>query len=392
MRLSRAAAAMAAMLAAGAVAAAAPPQSKAVVTLLTASGPEQVALFEHADKTGVAAAVIHRGGHVLPLPRAARQIDPRFQIDGKTYDVAAYMKAWRVSGVMAVKDGKVILERYGLGRAADDRWISFSVAKSVTSTLIGAAIKDGYIKSLDDPVTRYIPQLAGSAYDVVSIRDLITMTSGVKWNEDYRDPNSDVARVGLTQLEPGVNPVVAYMRRLPRAFPPGAHFAYDTGETDLAGILVSDAVGKPMAQYLSEKIWAPFGMAADAFWLEDIAGHERGGCCIYMRLSDYARFGLFMLGGGKAGGRPVLPEAWIADATAAHVAHADGPVGYGYFWWIYPDHFEAEGVFGQAIAVFPKEQLVVVINSAWPHADDETDWAAQYSFLEAVAAASRAGR
>ncbi|HEY2482777.1 MAG TPA: serine hydrolase [Caulobacteraceae bacterium] len=332
-------------------------------------------------------ATVKHGRRVRPLPMATNQIAPIFSFGGKDFNLDSYMAAYRVSGVIAIKDGRIILERYGLGRLPRDRWTSFSVAKSITSTLIGAAIQDGRIGSLDDPVVKYIPQLAGAAYDGVTIRQLITMTSGAKWNEDYSDLNSDVAKVGLTAVgNDGVNPVVGYMRHLARDAAPGTRFHYNTGETDLAGILVTNAVGMSMADYLSQKIWKPFGMEADAAWVEDMAGHERGGCCISMTLRDYARFGLFLLEGGRAGDRAVLPEDWVVDATRAHVR--EPRFGYGYFWWIYPDRFEAEGIFGQAIAVFPHDHLVVAINSAWPRADDNMDWAAQAAFLEAVKTAA----
>jgi len=202
----------------------------------------------------------------------------------------------------------------------------------------------------------------------------------VKWNEDYEDPNSDVAKVGLAAIEPGVNPVVSYMRRLPREAEPGTKFVYKTGETDLAGILVSNAVGRPLSQYLSEKIWAPSGMEQDAMWVEDVAGHERGGCCMSMTLRDYGRLGLFMLEDGKAGGRRVVPAGWVADATRAHVKAPP----YGYFWWIIPGGYEAEGIFGQSISVFPAEHMVVVQNAAWPKAwSDELD-APRMALLAAV--------
>jgi len=154
---------------------------------------------------------IKRGKHVHPLPSAGRTLDPTFAYQGKTWTVDDYMKAYDVSGVLVLKDGKVLLERYGLGRKPTDRWTSFSVAKSVTSTLVGAAIADGKLK-LADPVTKYIPELRGSGYEGTSVRDLITMSSGVKWNEDYTDPNSDVAQAGTKVLEPGVDPMVSYLR------------------------------------------------------------------------------------------------------------------------------------------------------------------------------------
>jgi CubicO group peptidase (beta-lactamase class C family) len=341
--------------------------------------------------------VIKRGAHVRALPKAAIEIAPTWTWKGRTWDVASYMTAMRTSGVLVLKDGRIVLERYALGRGPADRWTSFSVAKSVTSTLVGAAIADGKIKSLDAQVTDYIPELKGSAYEGVTIRQLLTMTSGVKWNEDYADPKSDVAQAGQTILEPGVDPIVSYMRRLPRADPPGAKFVYKTGETDLAGILVSNAVGKPLADYLSEKIWAPYGMEQDGVWLDDPAGRQHGGCCISMTLRDYARFGQFILDGGKVGGRAVLPAGWVADASAMHVtfphpagaAAEDGERGYGYFWWLLDDGFAAEGVFGQQVFIYPQERLVIAVNSAWLKADDDADWAAQAAFAEAVRAAVR---
>jgi CubicO group peptidase (beta-lactamase class C family) len=327
--------------------------------------------------------VIKRGEAVHALPEGVG-IDVKFTAGKKSYDTASYMQEFRASGVLVIKDGKIVLERYGLGRTEKDRWTSFSVAKSVTSTLIGAAIKDGKIKSLDDKVTRYIPEMKGSAYDDVTVRQLITMTSGVKWNESYTDPNSDVAKVGLSILEPGVNPVVSYMRKLPREAAPGAKFVYKTGETDLAGIVLSNAVGKPLADYLSEKVWRPYGMEQDGIWVEDVAGHERGGCCISMTLRDYGRIGQFMLDHGVIDGKPVVPAGWTEDATSKHVTEPP----YGYFWWIIPGGYEAEGIFGQTMSVFPKEHLVVVINSAWPAAWSSDIDAVRFKYLAAIRAAA----
>lgn len=376
------AAAACALLAGAACAADAPAQPGASILAWTPA--QQAYGFRNMEKMAPFQTV-RRGARVRYLPRSDHQIDPTFTVGGKTWTVSDYMTAYRVSGLLVIKDGKIMMERYGLGRAPNERWTSFSVAKSVTSTLVGAAIRDGYIKSLDDPVTKYIPELKGGGYDGVNVRQLITMTSGVKWNEDYEDLNSDVAKVGLTPGEPGMNPVVSYMRHLPREAEPGAKFVYNTGQTDLAGILVSNAVGKPISQYLSEKIWAPFGMEQDAIWVEDAAGHERGGCCMSMTLRDYGRIGLFMLEGGKAGGRAVLPAGWVADATRAHVQKPP----YGYFWWLVPGGYEAEGIFGQSISIFPAEHIVVVQNAAWPSAwTDELD-APRMALLGAVRAAAK---
>ncbi len=391
LRLKLAMAAMAAaLLPAAAFAQQRPPSMGA--SILMWSPDQQKEGYKTMEKLA-AHKVVPRGPSVFPLP-AGETIEPKVRVGGKSMSVDEFMAAYRVSGLLVIKDGKVIMERYGLERGPNDRWTSFSVAKSLTSTLVGAAIQDGYIKSLDDPVTTYIPELKGGGYDGVTVGQLITMTSGVKWNEDYTDLNSDVAKVGLSVIEPGVNPVVSYMRRLPRAVTPGTKFNYSTGETDLVGVLVSNAVGKPLSQYLSEKIWAPFGMEQDAIWVEDVAGHERGGCCMSMTLRDYGRVGMFMLGGGKAGGKQVVPASWTKEATTSHIlvdpARPEAG-GYGYFWWVNPKakSYEALGIFGQSITTFPDDRLVIAINSAWPAADTDELNAARDSLTAAIQAATR---
>ena len=212
---------------------------------------------------------------------------------------------------MIVHDGQVRLERYGLGFDAGGRWTSFSVAKSLTSTLVGAAVRDGHIKSMDDKVSDYIAEMKGSAYDDVSIRQLLTMTSGVQWNEDYGDPNSDVARFNNHQPEPGVDALVSYLRRLPRAAPAGTRWLYSTGETNLVGILVSRATRRPLSDYLSEKVWVPAGMAQQATWILSKTGQEISGCCIQAATRDFARFGQFILGGARVNGQSILPDGWL---------------------------------------------------------------------------------
>jgi len=330
--------------------------------------------------------VIHRGAKVHPLPVAAHQIDPTFQYQGKTWTVADYMKAYRVSGLLVIKDGKIVMERYALGRGPHDRWTSFSVAKSLTSTLVGAAIQDGKIESLSSPVTDYIPELKGSAYEGVTVRQMLMMSSGVKWNEDYADPKSDVAQAGQNKVPAGHDPMVDYLAKLPRATAPGSKFNYNTGETDLVGILVSNAVGMPLADYASQKIWKPYGMEQDAVWMTDPAGRERGGCCISMTLRDYGRVGEFIMGGGKAGDKQVVPTGWVAEATKVQIDNGETPpAGYGYFWWITsPEQFNAEGIFGQLITVYPKDKIVVVQNAAWPTAVGDELYMAQDAMLAGV--------
>lgn len=330
--------------------------------------------------------VVKRGPTVSPLSAAPAPFDVHYTLGGTQLDTAAYMKATNVSGLIVIQNGRILLERYGLGRKETDRWTSFSVGKSVTSTLIGAAIKDGYIKGLGSPVTDYLPELRGTAYDGVTVGDLITMRSGVKWNEDYADPNSDVGKFASAPArKDGMDPIEAYMAKLPRAHKPGTFFLYDTGETDLAGILVARATKKHLADYLSEKIWSKIGTEQDAVWMLDPGGEELGGCCISMTLRDYARFGLFFMHGGKVEGQDVLPEGWVKAASSEQTPTTYPHLGYGYFWWIHDNGtFEAEGIFGQSVFIDPADDLLIVTNSAWPTADDDKYWIAQDAYFAAV--------
>jgi CubicO group peptidase (beta-lactamase class C family) len=302
------------------------------------------------------------------------------------FDPSAYMTANNVAGLIVVKDGHIRLERYGRGFSRAGRYTSFSVAKSLTSTLVGAAVKDGFIKSVDDPVTRYIPELSGSAYDGVTVRQVLTMTSGVKWNENYTDANSDVARMYAKPVPGGVDPTVAYLRTLTREAAPGTKWVYKTGETNLIGVLVTKATGKSLTDYAQAKIWRPFGMERDLFWMIDQSGQNIGGCCLSASLRDYARIGQFVLSGGKG----VVPDGWFAEATrpAPETTNPSTGAGYGYQWWTLPDgSYQAQGIFGQLIHVDPKRRLVVAMSSAWPRATGRDPSAARTAFLGQIKAA-----
>ena len=329
----------------------------------------------------VVVSAIEAGDAVYPLPQG-KPLDLGIDVD-------AHMAKQRNAGLIIVQDGKIRLEKYALGYGAAGRWTSFSVAKSFTSTLVGAAVKDGYIKSLDDKVTAYIPGLRGSAYDDVSVKQLLTMTSGVKWNEDYTDPKSDVAQFNLQKPVAGEDITVSYMKTLPREAPAGSKWVYKTGETNLIGVLVSSATGKTLSQYLSEKIWKPFGMEQDAVWMLGPTGHEISGCCMSASLKDYARFGQFILNGGVAGGQKVLPDDWLASATTKQAGIDVPGRGYGYQWWTNDDgSFAAQGIFGQGIFIDPERKLVIASNGNWPTATDpEGVGAAREAFYKSVQAA-----
>ena len=314
----------------------------------------------------------------LPLPQGKPLTIP---------GIDDYMAKQRSAGIVILQDGKLRFEKYGLGFGPEGRWTSFSVAKSFTSTLVGAAIQDGYIKSLEDKVSQYIPGLKGSAYDDVSIRQLLTMSSGVQWNEDYEDPNADVAKFNNAEPEDGLDATVSYMRKLPRAHPPGEVWHYNTGETNLIGVLVSSATKKPLAQYLQEKVWQPAGMEAKATWLQGKTGHEIAGCCIQAATRDYARFGLFVLANGKAGDKQIVPADWFAQATVKQKDIGEPGHGYGFQWWTYDDGaVAAQGIFGQGIFIDPKRRLVIASNANWTRATKGPEPEAREAFYKQVQA------
>ncbi|MFC3099308.1 serine hydrolase [Altererythrobacter lauratis] len=347
------------------------------------SDAQRDAGFRMLDRLGwlVDSRVVSRGaGPVRALPQG----EP-LALD---FDLDAYLARQRVAALVVLVDGQVVLERYGLGFGPEGRWTSFSVAKSLTSTLVGAALQDGAIRNLDDKVSAYIPDLQGSAYDDVTVRQLLTMTSGVAWNEDYGDPQSDVARFNAHRPDAGVDATVSYMRRLPREAPAGEKWRYKTGETNLLGVLVSSATGKPLAQYLSEKIWSRAGMEQDATWLLGATGHEISGCCIQAATRDMARFGLFVLDGGQIGAVQVVPEDWFALAGSKQADIGEPGRGYGFQWWTYDDgSFAAQGIFGQGIFIDPARRLVIATNGNWPVASARAYWDGREALYAAVRAA-----
>ena len=296
-----------------------------------------------------------------------------------------FIKATKVVGIIVVKKDTVLFEHYGDGTGRETKWITFSVAKSVTSLLYGAALQDGYITSLDHSVTKYLPELAGSVYDSVFLHNLLQMSSGVKWHEDPRNPESDLVKVARMEKEGGWTAAFNYLSQLSRAAPAGTKFNYNTIETTLAGLILSRATGKTLSTYLSERIWKPFGMYDDANWVRSrTLNLENGGCCISATLRDYALLGIFALKNGvSANGKSLLPETWMQTSTTSAKSYK----GYGYYWWLHPNRrYFASGSFGQQIEIDPSQKAVIAIQSYWPIAFNNYYVGYMDSFIEAVLA------
>ncbi|MEP6899251.1 MAG: serine hydrolase domain-containing protein [Rhodanobacter sp.] len=319
--------------------------------------------------------------HALPQGRPLALVGQ----DGAAW-LTRYIDQHHIAGVMVLQHGRVRLQRYALGFGPEQRWESFSVAKSVTSTLLGIALQQGYVHSMDDTLDTYISELRGSAYAKVTVQQLLTMTSGVHWNEDYADAKSDVAQMYLGACVDGRAHILSYLVKQPRQWPAGTHWNYNTAETDLLGIVVQRATHRSLAAYLSQAIWKPYGMASDAYWLKDECdGSDTGGSGLSATLGDYARLGQFMLDGGRIAGKPVIASAWLQGAMRRQANTGEADRGYGYLWWTDADgSYAAIGIFGQMVYVDPARQLVIAQVGSWPHATSDTLVAARREFVAAI--------
>jgi CubicO group peptidase (beta-lactamase class C family) len=352
--------------------------------------------------------LIRRGDAVRPLPPHARSLaDLTFEVGGVRLSVSDYMARCRTVGLLILKGGEIALERYGMGSGPERLQTSYSTAKSITATLVGAALHDGAIGSPDHRCELYLPQLRGSAYGGVTVRNVLRMCSGVAWSElEGEKFGSDVERLNqaLASRRPGS--ILDLACSLPRAHPQGAVFNYSTIDSSVLGALVAAATGRPLADYGAETIWGPAGMEADAYWLlESEDGLEWGGFGISACLRDMGRFGLLALADGEAfSGRRVLPPGWrdlagqpdCAPNACGRLMPAN-TLGYGYQWWVLPHGptgihrgaFVAIGVFGQYIYVHPAEQVVVAIQSAWREHHDTDAAVETFALLGAVVRALR---
>lgn len=347
----------------------------------------QVNTFRNIDRLFPTRAV-HAGISASKLTNRKEQLQNfRFTSREKEYDLYDFLSLNRVSGIIAIKDGEVAFEEYFLGNTNKTKWMSMSVVKSITATLVGMAIKDGHIGSIDDALTDYLPQFKGSAYDGVTVRNLLQMASGAAWNETYTDPNSDRRAMLEAQISQQPGEILALMANLDRAAEPGTRWNYSTGETSVVGALVSAATRRPVADYLSEKIWIPYGMESEArWWLESADGLEIGGSGLSATLRDYARFGQFMLAGGVINGEETLPQGWVDAATTSKTIGGER-VEYGYMWWpLDRGAYAAIGIFGQFIYVHPDSRLVVAMWGAQPKPVG-TDAIDEYDFFNALSKA-----
>lgn len=325
--------------------------------------------------------VVENGSQFYSLPPSDKVITSlSIEANGRRYDLYDYLALNRVSGLLAIKDGEIAYETYQLGSTQNTRWMSMSIAKSITAILIGAAIKDGYIEGLNAQIVDYIPALEGSAYDGVTVQQILQMTSGVGWNETYTDRSSDRRELLEAQIAQEKGGMLEVMANLQRVAEPGSRWNYSTGETQVAAELLYAAIDRPISEYLTQKIWANMGMESAAnWWLESPGGIEVGGSGFSATLRDYGRFGQFLLDEGVVNGTSILPDAWLERASQPNVIDGE-EIEYGFMLWpemnargsIHEDAYEAVGIFGQFIYINPRENVVIVVWSARSKPEEST--------------------
>jgi CubicO group peptidase (beta-lactamase class C family) len=314
---------------------------------------------------------LSKAASALPLPAAAGEPKIEYRFENQTHTLDDFLDRQRITGLLVIKDGEILFERYQYDRKPGDRFVSHSMAKSIVSIAVGMALAEGKIASLDDPVAKYEPKLAGSAYGETSIRNVLRMSSGVPFNEVY-DGKDDLARFGNLR---GARGSIDALRAFgPREVEQGTRFHYASSETVVLAVLLRAVTGTTLSAYLTERLWQPMGAEADATWIRSRDGLEVAAGSFNAVLRDYGRLGMLLANDGAVGNSQVVPKDYLLEATDWHrqpeafaPRRATPYFGYGYQFWLYPGEkrrFALLGIYGQSIFVDPELKLVMVITAA----------------------------
>ncbi|MFT5579115.1 MAG: CubicO group peptidase (beta-lactamase class C family) [Paraglaciecola psychrophila] len=324
-----------------------------------------------------------------------------YTFNGASLSSEALIKATDTSALLVLKDGQLRLEQYFLTGGRQVQWTSWSVAKSFISALVGIAIDEGFIASVEDPINRYVPALEHSGYQGVAIKHVLQMSSGVRWNEDYSDINADVHRLGKVMA--GEASLEAFVAAIAPDREPGTRCQYNSADTQALGLLLINATGRTLADYMQEKLCEPLGMESRGYWILDNTGVELALGGLNLTARDFAKIGELYRNGGNWRGRQVVPKTWVEASLASGGSHlAPGevlvgghlfPFGYGYQWWLPKSdcgEFSAVGVYNQFVYCDPSRGIVIVKLSANPRygvseleADNKDE--ENMAFLQAIA-------
>ncbi|MFT5838521.1 MAG: CubicO group peptidase (beta-lactamase class C family) [Flavobacteriales bacterium] len=349
------------------------------------------------------ATVIPASTEPFYFPVEEKELPGSFEYADHIFSTQDFIKDSQTTGFLVLKDGKIVYQDYWLGHSQDKQHISFSMAKSFVSALMGIAIEEGFVTSVEQAVTEYVPELIDSGYEGVSIKNVLQMSSGVSFNEDYGDFNSDINR--FSRATAFGTSLDEFSASLNREREPGTYHHYVSIDTQVLGMVLTRATGKSLTHYLSEKIWQPLGMEHQAFWLADDYDMELALGGLNVSLRDYAKLGWLYLNlgewkDGQGQVQQIVPKQWVVDSITADaprlVAGENNPAssssfGYGYQWWLplgAEDEFSAQGIYNQYIYIDPDQRLVIVKNSAnYSFTDKSLNWTDKhYAMFRAISA------
>jgi len=338
---------------------------------------------------------VARSGPIWPIPRADHPLDFSYEFEGQRHTPEEFLDRTYTNALLVIKNGRIVYENYRNNTKPYTRFIAWSMTKSITSILIGCALQEGRIRSLDDPITRYLPELKGGGYDGVSIRHILQMRSGVDYPERYDFANPGMAaRNHELSLVENVTRFADIARTVRRVHPPGDVWEYKTLDTAVLGWLLERiSGGSTVAAYTAQRLWEPLGAETDGFYIMDGppgVGREFSGAGFNATARDFARICLMMLNGGVANGHRIVSADWVREST--HPTGGPGP-GYGYQWWVFPNShaYQALGLQGQHIIIDPETQTVVVKLSYAPPDRMQAEDGETAKFLAAVSGWSPGG-
>ncbi len=337
------------------------------------SGKEQVERFRAIEKYFPTREVMSSSNPFIIPTANSIDLPKTYTFNDKSHITEDLIKQTDITGLMVIKNDSILFEKYYQENKATDHTIGWSVTKSFVSALIGIAIDEGHINTIQDSVHQYLPELKGSAYENITIKNLLQMSSGVSWNEDYSDRDSDINRFGRT-LALGRS-FESFVKTLKYDKPQGTFNRYNSSDTQVLGMIISRATGTTVSDYLEKKLWQPLGMERKGLWVIDNQGNEFAAAGLSASLTDYAKFGLLFLHHGELNGKRLVSKDWILKSTrpdAPHLIAGSNPnssnnLGYGYQWWVFEGdegEYAAMGIYNQLIYINPKRNIVIVKSAA----------------------------
>lgn len=338
--------------------------------------------------------LVAAGGDVSAFTYDLQGLPEHYQYAGETKSITQFVEHTDTTGLIVTSGDVILYEDYFQGNTAMSRSIVWSVSKSVVSALMGIAIADGYIKDVSDPVTNYVPSLTASGYNGVAIEDVLQMSSGISFNEDYFDASSDFNKMAPSSVGLG-GPLEDVLLTLEREHEPGTVREYASSDAQVLGMVIRAATGMDLASYTATRLWQPAGMESDAYWLTDSSGVESAFGGFNATLRDLARFGNVYLHNGFWNGKQIIPQDWVSASVTtdeAHLLPSEHSLGYGYQWWVPggdEGDFLAIGIYGQVIYINPRHNIVIAKTSAYRgyEQDGEAMELESVAFMRAIATA-----